>query len=203
VDRLCARAIPEQYRDRTPTQEKVFVQFLADEEFLKLFEEVRDLMGGSAFESFVDVIKPMLKEYRDRHSPVARQERREAKKGSASPDSHRWEWKNAQCRRETAAHVTIGDHPRERSHARADSRHIPDEVKDEVFVRDGGQCTFVAPDGTRCQCRKGLQIDHIRPYANGGTHEPSNLRLLCGAHNRREAEITMGAHVMKQFWRMQ
>jgi 5-methylcytosine-specific restriction endonuclease McrA len=180
VGRHCARAIPEQYRDQRPTQEKVFVQFLADEEFLRLFEEVRDLMGGSAFESFVDVIKPVLKEYRERHCPVARQERREAKNGPASPDSHRWEWNDA-----------------------TKSRHIADDVRDEVFVRDGGQCTFVAPDGTRCQCTKGLQVDHIRPYANGGTHDPSNLRLLCGAHNRREAERTMGAHVMKQFWRTQ
>jgi electron transfer flavoprotein beta subunit len=52
VDRHCARAIPEQYRDQRPTKEKVFVQFLADEEFLQLFEEIRDLRGDSAFESF-------------------------------------------------------------------------------------------------------------------------------------------------------
>jgi hypothetical protein len=213
ADRHCAGAIPEEYRDRTPTREKVFVQFLADEDFLQLFEEIRDLKAGSAFDSFVDVIKPVLKEYRDRHSPAARRERREARKAETntteakkreeSPDSHRWEWKNAQSGEKTAARVMIEDHPRERSHAPEDSRHIPDETRDDVFVRDGGQCSFVAPDGTQCQCTKGLQVDHIKPFANGGTHDPSNLRLLCGAHNRREAERTMGAHVMKQFWRTQ
>jgi len=180
VDRHCARAIPEQYRDRIPSEEKVFVQFLADEEFLQLFEEIRDLMGGSVFESFVEVIKPVLKEYRNRHSPVAKQQRRVARKREESPDSHRWEWKDA-----------------------TKSRHIPEQTRDEVFVRDGGQCSFVAPDGTRCQCTKGVQVDHIRPFANGGPHDPSNLRLLCGAHNRRAAERTMGAHVMKRFWRTQ
>jgi 5-methylcytosine-specific restriction endonuclease McrA len=209
ADRHCAGAIPEEYRDRTPTREKVFVQFLADEDFLQLFEEIRDLKAGSAFDSFVDVIKPVLKEYRDRHSPAARRERREARKAETntteakkreeSPDSHRWEWENAQ----SAARVMVEDHPRERSQARDESRHLPDETRDEVFVRDGGQCTFVATDGTRCQCKKGVQVDHIRPFANGGTHDPSNLRLLCGAHNRRAAERTMGAHVMKQFWRTQ
>ena len=181
LDRHCKRSIPEAYRDQTPTTEKVFVQFLADEEFLQLFEEARDLMGGSAFESFVDVMKAVLKEYRDRHSPAARHERRTEKRAHRT-DSHRWEWNSAQS---------------------AESRHVPDAVRDEVFVRDGGRCTFVAADGTRCQCTKGLQADHIKPFANGGTHDASNLRLLCGAHNRRAAERTMGAHVMKSFWRTQ
>ena len=129
VDRYCKNAGPEQYRDRIPAQEKVFVQFLADDEFLKLFEEVRDLLGSSAFDSFADVIKLVLKEYRERHSPAARQERREARKGENRPDSHRWECNDAM-----------------------QSRHIPDDIRDEVFVRDNGQCSFVAADGTRCQC---------------------------------------------------
>ena len=88
-ERHCARSIPEQYRDRTPTEEKVFVQFLADEEFLQLFEEIRDLMGGSAFESFVDVIKPVLKEYRDGFLPYdgrAVKEFFETLKGQVNPD---------------------------------------------------------------------------------------------------------------------
>jgi 5-methylcytosine-specific restriction endonuclease McrA len=157
----------------------VFVQFLADEEFLQLFEEIRDLMGGSAFESFADAMKLVLREYRDRHSPKAKHERREKKRAN-TPDSHRWECEDA-----------------------TKSRHIPDETRDEVFVRDQGRCSFVAADGTRCECRKGLQIDHIKPFANGGTHDPENLRLLCGAHNRLAAERAMGAHVMKQFWRTQ
>jgi 5-methylcytosine-specific restriction endonuclease McrA len=178
VDRHCKRAVPQQYRDYIPAEEKVFVQFLADEDFLNLFEEVRDLMGNSAFESFADVIKLVLKEYRDRHSPGGKQQRREARRGADSPDSHRWEWKDV-----------------------SQSRHIPEEIRDEVFVRDKGQCSFVAADGTRCQCRKGLQVDHIKPFAAGGTHEPSNLRLLCGAHNRLAAERTLGKHVMQPFWR--
>jgi 5-methylcytosine-specific restriction endonuclease McrA len=177
-ERNFARMSPEVWRDHIPTEQKVFVQFLADEEFLKLFEEVRRLMDTSEEKSFADVMKATLAEYRDRHSPAARQARREARNGANGPDSRRREWNS-------------------------DSRHIPDDVRDEVFVRDGGRCPFVAADGTRCQCTKGLQVDHIKPFANGGTHDPSNLRLLCGAHNRREAERAMGAHVIKQFWRTQ
>jgi 5-methylcytosine-specific restriction endonuclease McrA len=181
-ERDFARMSPEVWGDQIPTERKVFVQFLADEEFLKLFEEVRLLMDTSEEKSFADVMKATLAEYRDRRSPAARQARREARNGANRPDSRRREWNSAQS---------------------AESRHIPDAVRDEVFVRDSGRCSFVAADGTRCQCTKGIQVDHINPFANGGTHDPSNLRLLCGAHNRREAERTMGAHVMKQFWRMQ
>ena len=173
--RMCRRSIPEEWRQ--PVVEKVYVQFLADEEFMKLFEEVRNLMPDGGEQNIADVMRRVLAEYRDRHSPVARHARREAKNGSARLESQRWECNSTQ------------------------SRHIPDEVRDMVFVRDGGQCSFVAADGTRCQCRKNLQLDHIQPFAAGGTHNPQNLRLLCGAHNRLAAERTMGKHVMQPFWR--
>ena len=146
-------------------------------EFLKLFEEVRQLMDASG-ESFADVMKATLTEYRDRHSPAARQARREARNGANGPDSRRREWKDA-----------------------TQSRHVPDDIRDEVFVRDQGQCAYAAKDGTRCGSRTGLQVDHIKPFAVGGTHDPSNLRLLCAGHNRRAAELILGPHVMQRFQR--
>ena len=36
----------------------------------------------------------------------------------------------------------------------------------------------------RCDCKHGLQVDHIIPLAYGGTNDFSNLRMLCGRHNR-------------------
>jgi 5-methylcytosine-specific restriction endonuclease McrA len=175
--RQCRRSLPEEWRQ--PVEEKVYVQFLADEEFMKLFEEVRNLMPDGGEQNIADVMRRVLTEYRDRHSPAARHARREAKNGSARLESQRWECDNTQ------------------------SRHIPDEVRDMIFVRDRGQCTFVAADGTRCQCRKNLQLDHIKPFAAGGTHHPENLRLLCGAHNRLAAEHVLGKHVMQAYWRQQ
>jgi hypothetical protein len=72
------------------------------------------------------------------------------------------------------------------------TRHIPRTTRKEVFDRDGHRCTYVAPDGTRCSATHDLQVDHVHPFALGGTNEPDNLRLLCGAHNRRRAEQTFG-----------
>lgn len=61
-------------------------------------------------------------------------------------------------------------------------------LKKEVIRRDSRQCSYVAPDGTRYCEKRHLQIDHIVPFAVGGTNEPENLRLLCPTHNRLEAE---------------
>lgn len=56
-----------------------------------------------------------------------------------------------------------------------------------VFARDGHRCTFVAPDGTRCTSAHRLEVDHILPFAEGGTHEITNLRVLCRTGGRSTA----------------
>ena len=153
----------------------MFLQLLVRDEFTQTFDEVRNLRPG---ESYGETCEVVFAEYLDRHGAAGRQKRRIEKKGSASLDSHRRE-----CG------------------GRAPTRYIPDFVRDAVWLRDGGQCTFVAADGTRCQCRKDLQVDHINPVANHGTRDLNNLRLLCGGHNRVAAERAMGIHVMKPYWR--
>jgi hypothetical protein len=66
-------------------------------------------------------------------------------------------------------------------------RHIPEWVKDEVWKRDGGRCTFTL-DGERCGSESFVQYDHVIPFARGGrSDDPGNVRLFCGAHNRKAA----------------
>ena len=171
---LADRTVPVRVATPDGDQNMVFTQFLAPEEYAKVFEVVRSLMPSDM--GYGEIVLTVFREYHDRHYPTERHKRREAKKGSASLHSHQWELSEP-------------------------TRHIPDEVRDVIFSRDGGQCTFVAPDGTRCQCRKGLQVDHIHPFANRGSTSLSNLRLLCGGHNRLAAEKRMGTHVMRPYWR--
>ena len=67
----------------------------------------------------------------------------------------------------------------------ARSRTIPAAVKRQVWERDRGCCSYVdRASGRRCGSRHLLEIDHVVPYALGGSAEPSNLRLLCAAHHR-------------------
>ncbi len=70
---------------------------------------------------------------------------------------------------------------------RRGTRRIPAEVRREVWRRDGERCTFTGSAG-RCEESRGLEIDHVMPWALGGRSDPaSNLRLLCHAHNQGEA----------------
>ena len=65
------------------------------------------------------------------------------------------------------------------------SRYIPAPVRRAVWRRDGGGCSYVDPhSGRRCGSRFLLELDHIVPFALGGSAEPGNLRLHCSAHHR-------------------
>ena len=75
---------------------------------------------------------------------------------------------------------------------RSRSRHIPKATRDEVMLRDGERCTFVGEDGHRCTAQRNLHIDHIVPFARGGTHDAANLRVLCANHNQYEARRVFG-----------
>jgi hypothetical protein len=74
------------------------------------------------------------------------------------------------------------------------SRYIPAAVRRTVHQKSGGQCCYVnAATGRRCGERRNLQIDHVQPYALGGTHEVRNLQVLCRPHNLMRARDTFGA----------
>ena len=205
VERIvCEYRPPVAMRDRvkpvrvvTPgagSEIKQFSQFLADDEFVALFEEVRQLMSRDGHHpSMAEVLKTTLREYRDRHSPAARHERRGARTKAAAVASVGIG--------EVVNEASTPDSRRRECEDAPKARHVPDDIRDAVFVRDGGRCTFISGDGTRCGSTHGLQIDHIRPFSAGGTHDLSNLRLLCAAHNRRAAEMVLGSNVMQPFLR--
>ncbi len=76
-------------------------------------------------------------------------------------------------------------------------RHIPAHVKREVWVRDGGQCTFDSESGHRCCARELLEFDHIEEVARGGKATVAGVRLRYRGHNQFTAEQTFGAEFMK------
>jgi 5-methylcytosine-specific restriction endonuclease McrA len=83
-------------------------------------------------------------------------------------------------------------HKTKKKTSRAKSRHIPAEVKREVWQRDEGRCSFVGRDGKRCGGTGFLQYHHREPYAEGGEATAGNTALRCGRHNRHEAEQHFG-----------
>jgi len=81
---------------------------------------------------------------------------------------------------------------------KANSRHVPAQVRRAVWQRDGGRCTFVSETGQRCAERKLLEFDHVQELARGGLATISGMRLRCRAHNQYGAERTFGTEFMRR-----
>ena len=77
------------------------------------------------------------------------------------------------------------------------SRHVPAEVRREVWKRDGGQCAFTG-DERRCSERGFLEFHHVIPFADGGLTTAENLELRCRAHNAYEAEQHFGTLFVRE-----
>lgn len=58
-----------------------------------------------------------------------------------------------------------------------DTRSIPQEVKAEVWQRDGGRCV-------ECGSSHYLEFDHVIPLSRGGATSAANLQILCRGCNR-------------------
>lgn len=61
------------------------------------------------------------------------------------------------------------------------SRHIPPEVKREVYQRDGGRCV-------QCSAGDYLEFDHIIPHARGGANTVGNVQILCRRCNNAKRD---------------
>jgi 5-methylcytosine-specific restriction endonuclease McrA len=102
-------------------------------------------------------------------------------------------------REQTDNRVRVGNHKKVQKRRVSESKHglpsryIPMGIRRRVWQRDGGVCTYVSPNGTRCSSTDYLQMDHVIPFALGGESSESNLRLRCFAHNAMHAEQTYGS----------
>jgi 5-methylcytosine-specific restriction endonuclease McrA len=146
------------------------VRFTADAEFREILEEVRALASHrEPSGDLMSLMKRGLEAYR-----------RELQKERFGVGK-----KPRRVRRQHA-----GSEPANRT------RHIATTVAREVYLRDGGCCTFCAEDGRRCGARRFLELDHITPWAVGGESTVENLRLRCRAHNQHSARRYFGAELV-------
>jgi len=105
----------------------------------------------------------------------------------------------AQLRKQHFAITAKPQRGRGRSTRARRSRYIPAQVRREVAARDQEQCSYVSPEGRRCPERAQLELDHCnRQFARGGEANAANIRLLCAAHNRLEAERDYGRSFIQQ-----
>ena len=160
------------------------VRCFIEDEVMQQLERCKELLS-SKYPKGLDyngLLQELAASWLERHDPVKRSERREARKQRSK-------------RAQRAQRV-----PKPRSNDEL-TRHIPVAVRDAVFERDGGRCTFVGEGGKRCNSTWDLEVHHDgTPFGRGGGHSIKNLRLLCATHNQFEAEKEFGnAHVEKHY----
>jgi hypothetical protein len=74
-------------------------------------------------------------------------------------------------------------------------RYIPLALRRAVWRNASGRCTYVdEKTGRACRSRFALQVEHIQPFAKGGSSTKlDNLTLLCRQHNLLRAVQEFGA----------
>jgi 5-methylcytosine-specific restriction endonuclease McrA len=169
--------IPQPAREEFET--RVVLHFAVSKEFMANLERFRSLAWHRlpANPSLEQVFGLMMDHALAKEDPAVRRARREERTTSKRPPTE--EPGRARTARTTASRA----------------RYIPARMRDQVFMRDKGRCTFVGPGGRVCGSTRALQVDHVVPVARGGTSTPGNLRLLCAYHNRLEAERIMGKSI--------
>lgn len=70
---------------------------------------------------------------------------------------------------------------------------FPKEVHDAVFARDGAACVY-------CGSTTALELDHVYPWAQGGSSEPSNLVVACRVDNLLASDRVFPEFVVKRDW---
>jgi 5-methylcytosine-specific restriction endonuclease McrA len=167
-------------RDEEVVRKKVKmhdVRCLIDDTVMRDLERCKALLSGKFPKgmSYSEFLGELAGDWLKHHDPLKRAERRSKKKRRAGVEA------------------------RVKS-TKEDSRYIPLAVRDDVYKRDGGTCSFVGSNGKRCNSDYSLQYDHYPvPYARGGPSTVNNLRLLCAKHNRYAAEKTYGEGFIQKF----
>ena len=190
---------------------RIKMEFGVSPEVWEKFEMVKLLLSNKYPEGVTleEAFGEILEEYYDRHAPERRQARRAkrseqaaakitdessrvrsgCKDGDDAPAQHVTE----QCTGQVAVKAAEGGESLEKNTEVARTRHIPQQTRDEVYLRDAGRCTYVGKDGRRCKSRWNPEYDHINSFAAGAGHEAHELRMLCWHHNQLEAKKMYGS----------
>lgn len=128
-------------RLRAVTENFSEVRLVLDEETLKDLEKLKGIW--SIDDGLAEVIKKMAAECLNKVDPIKKAERSLAKKMKIKAEPT------------TAPDEALQQKLNERS------RYIPAALRHEVWLRDGGCCTYKDLNGNHCGSQHRLQIDHI------------------------------------------
>ncbi len=172
-----------QESQRILTADLTEIKFLADENLMKKLKRVREIIAHrDAHPSHVDLLHRLADDFLKRHDLLNKAKRMLNKVSTSPATKHSVKLVVNKQASSTSSPSSLSN-----------TRHIPAATRKEVWLRDGGKCTYIHHETKqKCDSRYGLEIDHRMPYALGGTHELENLRLLCREHNQYQAKRVFG-----------
>ena len=191
-------------RGRMLLEQRLKLGFTVSPDFMKKYNKIKSLLSGKHPEgiNFEMLFDTLMTEYLEKHDPDRCRERR-TKRASSRDNTAKQnlERHSAQKTERAGKSDKAGkDNPRKKPPAsHRNSRHIPPAVRDQIYPRDKGRCTFVGANGKRCNSTWDLEVDHVVPVARGGDNSPGNLRLLCRKHNIYRAEREYGRGLMDEY----
>ena len=121
-----------------------------------LLKEVKELecQRTESAASWDEIQKAMANEYLEKNGPLRKAKRASSRKTKLAPNPK------------------PGRQP------------IPAALKHQIHLRDNFQCTAANPQGSRCDQKRWLEIDHVVTVAAGGLNTLENLRTLCSFHHQ-------------------
>lgn len=178
---------------RPATEDRYNFRFNARKTFAEKFERMAEVLGVEhPHQHLEELFERGIEAVLDKEDPKRKLERRrqrEEKKQAARSGEEDKERSAVRERDETEGSESAN---------RTVSRYVPAEVRERVLEKAGYRCEFYGPDGSRCRCRTGLQIEHTLPFAVYRTHDERFLKVFCSAHNRYAAKRYYGSEFIQQ-----
>jgi len=139
-------------------EQRYEIRFSINSELKQKLDKARVLLSGKypRGAGLEDVLGEALELLLEKKSPEQRSKRREERRAKK-----------------------LGREQTKQSSPAKPSRHIPQELRDQVHQRDGGCCAFVGSDGRRCAERFNLTLHHVKPFANITYCPVSTFRNSC------------------------
>ena len=174
------------------------LKFAVSEEWSELLNDVKDLMSQKERRaiSTEESLFLLMSEFKQKHDPVLKAERAEAKNTvrankslDAKPASLNSLKRLSRKDGDESGASAIGAMP---SPDKGDEsvctpaergRYIPAAVRHKLALRDSGKCSFVDRHGKRCGSGRWVQKHHVHHFSQGGSHDAENLETLCWAHH--------------------
>ena len=159
---------------------------LSERTMLKL-RRAQDLVSQKkkASKSLESTLETILDDYLKKHDPVEKAKRQKIK-GKLNCSQKNEGIKTQPKKKKAAPQMGSQQSSRRVIENRKQRRRaaLPAALKHQVYLKAEGRCSSKNFDGKRCQSRRFLEIHHIIPLSQGGSHQLENLTLLCSGHHK-------------------